>query len=49
MPVPEGFGTFEIEMREVEEEMAFIHSSSLMVMEADLKDHMSVLKKIDFF
>ncbi|EJQ92771.1 YciI family protein (plasmid) [Bacillus mycoides] len=46
MPVPKGFGAFEIEMRKLEDETDSIRDPRTLAMEADLKEQINMLKKI---
>ena len=46
MPVPRGFGEFEIEMRKLKEKKDSIQDPRIIAMEADLEDQINMLKKI---
>lgn len=44
IPVPQGYGAFEIEIRKLEETRESIHDPMALAMEADLRDQMNMLK-----
>jgi hypothetical protein len=46
MPIPDGFGSFEIEIRKLEEETESISDLKRLAMEADLEDQINMLKNI---
>lgn len=48
MPFPRGCGAFEIEMRELKENTDSTRDARILAMEADLEDHINMLKKGEY-